>query len=212
MTSSVVSRRLAVVAVSAAIAALLAACGSPDPQATTGHDHPSAATAAHEHGSGATGAPTSVAPDANSADVAFARMMIPHHQQAIDMAELVPARTQNAWLRSFAQQVTAVQGPEIQQLETALNAWGQAAATTTGHGHEMDGMMTTEQLAQLESLSGDAFDREWITLMIAHHRGAVAMAQTELAQGQNPEMRALAQQIIGAQQAEIAEMQAQLKR
>lgn len=200
-------RHRAAAAAVAAAATVLAACGSGGDPATDQHDHP-AGTSAHEHGHGATAAPTSVVPNANSADVAFASMMIPHHQQAVDMAGLVPSRTQNAWLIDFARQVTATQGREIQQLETALSSWGQPVPADTGH--DMDGMMTPEQMAHLESLSGDAFDREWITMMIAHHRGAVAMAQTEIEQGQNGQMRALAQQIITAQQAEISQLQAQL--
>ena len=213
MTSSRnLTRRLVVAVAAVATAGALAACSSSDDAATgdpsAGHDHPASASA-HDHGNhGASGTPTSVAPDANSADVEFATMMIPHHQQAVDMANLVPTRTQNAWLIAFAAKVAAAQGPEIQQMETALAGWGQTVPTSTDH--DMDGMMTPEQMTHLESLSGEAFDREWITMMIEHHRGAVTMAQAELKDGQNTEMRAMAQEIVNTQQAEIAEMEAQL--
>lgn len=200
------TRRLALTAIALAAAGLLAACGSDD--TATGHDgHES-----HSHGS--SGAPTSVAAQSNSADVDFATMMIPHHEQAVEMADLVPSRTENAWLRTFAEQVKKAQQPEIDQLKAALKSWGKPVPSGDGHsmdGHTMDGMMTPEQMADLEASTGADFDRQWITMMIAHHEGAVAMAKTELAQGENPQMKTLAQSIIDSQQAEIDEMRKQLK-
>jgi uncharacterized protein (DUF305 family) len=74
----------------------------------------------------------------------------------------------------------------------------------------MDGMMTEEQMAALAGLSGAAFDTEWATMMIAHHQGAITQAETVKAAGADPEVLALADQIISAQQAEIAQMQALL--
>lgn len=197
-------RRLGVTAAAVAIAGLIAACGSTD-DATSGDAHVG-------HGTTSTSAPTSVAPETNSADVEFATMMIPHHAQAVEMADLVPSRTQNAWLIAFAEQVKNAQQPEIDQMSEALRSWGQPVpADDDAHAHhEMDGMMTPEQMTALEGLSGAEFDREWITMMIAHHEGAVTMAKTELAQGENPEMRDLAQQIIDAQEAEIAELREHL--
>lgn len=201
-------RRLTVAVAGAAAVGLLVACGSSD----DGHDDHSAPGASSHT---ASGSPTSVAPQANSADVEFATMMIPHHAQAVEMADLVPSRTQNAWLIGFAQKVKDAQQPEIDQMTEALKAWGQPVpGTDSAHDHAghggMEGMMTPEQMANLEKLSGPEFDREWITMMIAHHRGAVAMAKTELAEGENPEMKKLAQQIVDSQQAEIDELQAQL--
>lgn len=195
--------RLLLTVAAVATAGLLAACGTDD----SGDDHSAHGGSGHSHG--ASGAPTSVSADANSADVEFATMMIPHHAQAVEMADLVPSRTQNAWLLGFAQQIKDAQQPEIDQLTEALKAWDEPVPDEHAE-HQMDGMMTAEQMTHLESLSGDAFDREWITLMIAHHRGAVAMAQTELDKGENPEMRGLAQEIIDSQQAEITEMERQL--
>jgi uncharacterized protein (DUF305 family) len=72
---------------------------------------------------------------------------------------------------------------------------------------QMPGMMNNAQMQQLSSASGPAFDRMFLQMMIAHHQGAVSMAQTELARGTNPATRQLAQQIITSQQAEIGEMQ-----
>lgn len=138
-------------------------------------------------------------------------MMIPHHSQAVDMADLVPSRTDNAWLIAFAERIKEAQQPEINQMTEALKSWGQPVPDAKAE-HVMDGMMTPEQMKNLESLKGEAFDREWITMMIAHHRGAVTMAQDELKSGENPEMREMAQSIIDSQQAEIVDMEQQLKK
>lgn len=201
--STAFSRRLVLAATTLAAAGLLAACGSGDDAA--GHDD----HAAHSHAHGASDAPTSVSAQVNSADVEFATMMIPHHQQAIEMADLVPSRTQNAWLRGFAQQVKGAQQPEIDQLTEALKSWGKPVPDSHAE-HQMDGMMTPAQMADLEASSGADFDRKWITMMIAHHEGAVAMAKVELAKGENPQLRTMAQHIIDSQQAEITEMRAHL--
>jgi uncharacterized protein (DUF305 family) len=73
--------------------------------------------------------------------------------------------------------------------------------------HAMDGMMTSAQMAKLGTLRGAEFDREWLTMMIAHHKGAITMADAELASGVNPENRTIAEQIKSGQQAEIARME-----
>lgn len=149
----------------------------------------------------------------NAADVAFAQQMIPHHEQAIQMADMIAGRTQNAQLTALANQIKQAQGPEIQQLQQMLQSWGAptAAPDNGGHGSHMDGMMTPEQMQQLQGAAGTAFDKMWLEMMIEHHEGAIEMAQTELAQGVNPEAKQLAQAIITAQQQEIATMQSMLK-
>ena len=119
--STAFSRRLVLAATILAAVGLLAACGSGDDAA--GHDD----HAAHSHAHGASDVPTSVSAQVNSADVEFATMMIPHHQQAIEMADLVPSRTQNAWLRGFAQQVKAAQ----QHREIAVRSVSLAKPRTT---------------------------------------------------------------------------------
>ncbi len=203
--------RLMLPAAILAAAGLLGACSSQDTDDHDDHaDHSAAASSPATASPGAASA--SAAAQVDGADVDFATMMIPHHRQAVEMADLVPSRTQNAWLIAFAQQVKDAQQPEIEQLTRALQSWGKpvpAAGDDAGH-HHMDGMMTPEQMTNLESLSGEAFDREWITMMIDHHEGAVAMAKDELARGANPEMRGLAQQIVDTQQTEIAELRKQL--
>ena len=70
----------------------------------------------------------------------------------------------------------------------------------------MPGMMSDDQMSRLCQATGAAFDRAFLQMMTAHHQGAIQMAQTELADGQNPEAKALAQKIITAQQGEITQM------
>nr|KOY49982.1 hypothetical protein ISGA_06895 [Gordonia sp. NB41Y] len=154
----------------------------------------------------------------------FNQMMIPHHEQAVAMADLVPTRTDNAELRTLATQIRSAQQPEIDQMNARLASWGVGSGMGSGSGgsgtgdmgHEnmghgtMNGMMTPAQMTALEQASGAEFDKLWLTGMIAHHEGAVSMAETELADGVNPESRAMATQIKTSQQAEIDQMKTML--
>ncbi|WP_327151369.1 DUF305 domain-containing protein [Nocardia sp. NBC_01329] len=155
-----------------------------------------------------------VAGDHNQADIRFAEEMIPHHRQAVEMAALVPSRSSDPAVIDLAARIQQAQDPEIATMTGWLQSWG--VATTEGGGHSgmghgtMPGMMTDEQMGQLEAARGPDFDRMWLSMMIAHHEGAVRMAETELAEGIAPDARALAQQIIDSQQAEIQQMQAML--
>ncbi|MEU8007949.1 DUF305 domain-containing protein [Catellatospora sp. NPDC049111] len=195
--------RAALVRAAAAVTALvLAGCGS-------GHS-------GMDHGSGATpGATASSSIGAyNDADVAFAQAMIPHHQQAVRMAQLAPTRAADAEVKALAEQIRAAQDPEIATMTGWLQTW-QRPTAMPGHesGHQgMPGMMSDAQLAALQAASGREFDRMFSELMIAHHEGAIMMAQQEIANGANAAAKELAQQIVTAQQAEIATMKALLAR
>jgi len=153
--------------------------------------------------------------------------MIPHHTQAVHMAEMATQQAGNDQVKQLAARIQQAQGPDIEQMRGFLAAWGEpetGAAGTSGsmggmdHGnmgtssstpmsHGMSGMMTDQQMQQLGQANGTTFDRMFLQMMTEHHNGAIQMAQTELAQGQNPDAKALAQKIINDQQAEIAEMQ-----
>lgn len=138
------------------------------------------------------------------ADVHFAQMMIPHHEQAVEMSDLADTRAGDE-VRPLAEQIRAAQGPEIEQMEALLDGWGAEVAHDMDHA-EMDGMLSEEQMAELESAEGDAFDALFLELMVLHHEGAVTMARTELDEGVDPQARELAQEIIDAQEEEIAHM------
>lgn len=158
---------------------------------------------------------TSVDAVHNDADIQFAQQMIPHHEQALEMSALVPSRSQNSKLIALAKEIESAQGPEIEQMNSWLNAWEAPASSSNGHGGHGgnpndQGMMTTEQMTQLENSSGAAFDRLWLEMMIKHHEGAVVMSKDELANGENPQAKALAQEIISAQETEITQMKKML--
>ena len=145
----------------------------------------------------------------NAADVTFARDMVPHHEQALEMAKLVPDRSGDDQVRRLAQRVEKAQDPEITQLNAWLEEWGEKP---DGHaGHDMAGMMSHDDMAKLEKASGAEFDRMWLEMMVEHHEGAVEMARTELENGQDADAKKLAQAIIDGQQQEITEMKDLLK-
>ncbi|WP_159843085.1 DUF305 domain-containing protein [Nocardia sp. CY41] len=201
-----ITRTRSVLVLAAVAAVSLAGCGD----AETGHTT--------EHGTSTTtsaGPSTSARTDYNDADVTFLQMMYPHHAQAVEMAQLVPSHTDNQQLRALATQVEQAQAPEMQQITALLQSFGKPAPTTSeGHGGHgmpsMPGMMSAEQMAALRAASGPDFDRQWLTMMIDHHQGAIAMAETELADGRNAEAKGLAQAIIAAQRVEIEQMRIML--
>ena len=152
----------------------------------------------------------------NDADVTFAQGMIPHHQQAVEMAQMAEDRAESPELKQLASEIEAAQAPEIEQLTSWLEDWGAEVPSDSmghgdmGHGHsssDMSGMMTAEDMSMLEDANGMEFDRTFLTMMIEHHDGAVGMAQTEVADGENPDAIAMAEQIITTQKAEIEQMQ-----
>ena len=156
----------------------------------------------------------------NATDVGFAQGMIPHHAQAIEMADLALTNTTNPDVLVLANQIKAAQSPEIEKLSGWLGDWGQTVPSTasgsmdhdmTGmDGMMMDGMMSQADMDRLETSTGTEFDRLWIELMIQHHEGAVKMSKSEVAGGKNPDAIALAQAIISSQQAEITTMESLL--
>lgn len=161
--------------------------------------------------------------DYNATDVGFAQGMIPHHAQAIEMADMALQKSTNEPVLKLARAIKGAQDPEIQQMTTWLNNRGQkvpdASASMDHSSHAMDGMgsmmmggmMTEADMKKLNESTGTAFDRLWLQLMIQHHEGAITMAKEELAKGKNPEMQTLAQAIISGQQKEIDEMNGLLK-
>ena len=162
-------------------------------------------------GSSASAAPTATRTDFNDADVMFLQMMYPHHAQAIEMAKLVPGRSQNQQVITLAQNIEKAQGPEMTQMTSLLQSFGKPAPTAdSGHMAGMPGMMSAEQMNALTGLSGAAFDRMWLQMMIDHHTGAITMSNTELRDGTNPDAKKMAEAIIANQQAEITQMQGML--
>lgn len=136
----------------------------------------------------------------SSTDLMFAEMMIPHHEQALEMSALALSNSTNPDVLELAEEIQSAQEPEIAQ----MRSWG---ATGESHaGHQMDGMLSDAEVAALASATGAEFDRLFLEGMIKHHEGAIDMAQMVLA-SENDEVRALGEQIVETQQAEIARMQ-----
>ncbi|GAA2827516.1 DUF305 domain-containing protein [Kribbella solani] len=181
----------------------LAGCGGSDPMPGMNHASPSPS---------ATGSPSAAAAF-NTADVAFATQMIPHHQQAVEMADQALRKATTADVKKLATAIKAAQAPEIEQLSGWLKNWGQPVPTPGMHsGHAMTGMMTEQEMQDLSKASGTMFDRMWTEMMIKHHQGAITMAKTEQTAGKDTAAITLAKQIQTAQTTEITTMQRLLGR
>ena len=188
--------RLAAAGGAIMLSVLLAGCGGGD----------------HSAGSAAPSSVAGVSQEHNDADIRFAQGMILHHQQAIEMADLAAGRAAKPEVKALATQIKSAQDPEIQQMTGFLRAWGAALPAAGGQhggaaGHTGTGMMTPQQLDQLRGATDAEFDRMFLQLMIAHHQGAIADSQRELAQGVNPQAKQLATSIVASQSAEITRMQ-----
>jgi uncharacterized protein (DUF305 family) len=186
------------VVTSAVVVAVLSACGG---TASTGSPAPAPAPAAAPGGH-------------DDADTVFVQGMVPHHAQAVQMAKLAADRAGNADVKALATRIEQAQDPEIAQMRSLLAAWGMPGSGTGGMDHDTmpgmnggSGIMSDDQLRQLESSTGAQFDRMFLQMMTEHHQGAIDMSRTEVTDGQNPDAKALAQRIIDAQQTEITEMQ-----
>jgi uncharacterized protein (DUF305 family) len=142
----------------------------------------------------------------NSADLGYARMMIAHHRQALEMTGLAPDRAESSKVKRLAERIAAAQGPEITTMESWLKAHG-GDRKSIGHEHEaMPGMATGAQLKNLRAAHGKAFDELFLTLMITHHQGAITMATDVKAQGNNVQIEEMADDVVAQQTAEITRM------
>ncbi|MGW0932317.1 DUF305 domain-containing protein [Streptomyces sp. NPDC002644] len=200
-------RRTAALLAAGAAALVLAACGGGTGQGSAGHDGHSPAPAP-------TSAPASAGAP-NAADRAFATGMIPHHRQAVEMADLAPGRAESAEVKELAAQIKKAQGPEITTLTGWLEAWGEEVPgedATHHSAHGSGGMMSAEDMEELRAASGAAFDEAFLRMMIEHHEGAVAMAEEELAGGSHGPARRMAEDIVASQSAEIDRMRELLGR
>jgi uncharacterized protein (DUF305 family) len=168
------SKLTALFAASVAATVLLAGCASSSTSSAETPDSQAAASGA-------------VVATGSEADITFAQLMIPHHEQAVQMADMALQQATSPEVIDLATQIKAAQDPEIQQMRGWLQQWG-APEQMDGmdgmdHG-DMDmggqtagGMMSDEDMGALMDASGADFDRMWLTMMIAHHEGAIEMAE-----------------------------------
>ena len=142
----------------------------------------------------------------NSADVSYARMMIAHHTQALEMTELAPDRAESTKVTKLAERIAAAQKPEIAAMQGWLKTQGKAEHGD-GHDHgSMPGMASEAQLEKLRAARGKAFDQLFLTLMITHHEGAITMATDVKAQGNNIQVEEMADDVVAQQTSEINRM------
>lgn len=177
-----------------------------------------------DHGSMDMSTATTVAPAAipadaefNATDVSFAQGMIPHHAQAIVMADMALEQSSDPEVIALATEIKAAQAPEIEQLTSWLVSWDQPVPdTSSGMDHSMDGMegmmmsgmMSEADMTRLGEATGTDFDTMWLEMMIQHHEGAISMSRDEVTGGKYAPTVALAESIIVSQQAEIDTMTA----
>jgi uncharacterized protein (DUF305 family) len=202
------------VAVLAAVAAIGACSNSATKEAAT------------SSASASTQTTTSVQAAAhNQADMNFVHMMIPHHQQAVEMSDIILAKQGiDPRVVDLAKQIKAAQGPEIEKMQGWMSQWGPGMdhggmSGMPGMDHSgmpgmggmgdmagMDGMMSSAEMDALKSAQGVEASKLFLTGMIKHHQGALTMAQDEIKNGQFPDAVTMAKSILDSQQKEIDTM------
>jgi uncharacterized protein (DUF305 family) len=209
--------KLVLLAAAVGFALALTGCGSSVTDDNTGSAAPPAASSST---ASSTGSATPASSPHNDGDVLFAQMMIPHHNQAIEMSDMLLAKSGvDPKVTALAEKIKDAQGPEVTQMTGWLKSWGEdpsigsagSADPSTGamggmdHGSG-DGMMSKADMDALKAADGAKATTLFLTGMIEHHTGAITMANAELEQGANPDAQQLAQTIIKTQQAEITTM------
>lgn len=143
-----------------------------------------------------------------SAEIDFLTMMIPHHEQAIEMSELALTRSEDDEVIRLAEQIKSAQGPEISQMRSLLAEFG-IEEDSSSHMAHMHGMLDEDEMAALEKAKGIDFDRLFLSGMIKHHEGAIDMVALV---GDSMRLSTLGEAIFTAQNEEIAKMQEMLAR
>jgi uncharacterized protein (DUF305 family) len=149
-------------------------------------------------------------PDAANApyDLQFLDTMTEHHQAALQMANPIVAKTDNAELKAFAEKIVADQNREIEQMKNWREQW--FAGKSPAMNAEMPGMMDSMKgmnMKKMEAPGGKILDMRFLDMMTVHHQGAITMSKEALNKAEHPEIKTLAKQIIKAQEAEIKQMQ-----
>ncbi|WP_406204075.1 DUF305 domain-containing protein [Streptomyces decoyicus] len=212
-------RRIAVAGIAAAAGLLLTACGHSDDDRVSGTEHGAKPSTTASKDAGANPAPGAF----NDADVMFAQMMIPHHQQAVEMSELADGRAEDAEIKSLAAAIEKAQDPEIQKMTSWLKGWGKpvSGGSAPGMDHSMpgmdhgsgskdgsgmSGMMSGKDMKNLMAAKGRDFDRKFAQMMIGHHNGAIEMANDEQKKGKNATAKKLAGDVVTHQSAEVGKL------
>jgi uncharacterized protein (DUF305 family) len=191
----------------------LAGCGgNNDAGGMGGMDHSSASPQMSQTPSPSASAASpspSTAAQFNDADVMFVQGMLPHHQQAVEMSDMLAKKSGvSAETTALAQQIKAAQGPEITTMQGWLQAWGKDAdGGMGGMDHDMGGgMASEEEMQKFDQANAKTGERMFLEMMTAHHQGAIAMAQMQVKSGKNSDAIAMAKDIVSSQQAEMDAM------
>ncbi|OMC33555.1 DUF305 domain-containing protein [Mycobacterium sp. GA-1841] len=190
----------------AVAAALVAGCGNESADGTAGQG------ATPTTSSSVAGSQPPAAAH-NDADVMFAQHMIPHHQQAVEMSDVLLAKPDiDAQVRDLATQIKNAQAPEIAQMQGWLTQWGNPPMPPMDHGDmaHMQGMVSEADMTALREAQGVEAAKLFLTHMIAHHEGAITMAEDEIRDGKDPAAVELAHTIVSTQQQEIDSMHQKL--
>jgi uncharacterized protein (DUF305 family) len=143
----------------------------------------------------------------NEADVIFVQTMIPHHEQAVDMTAMLLGKSGvSPEVEALAKQIKAAQQPEIDMMNTWLEAWGRIQMSEGPHHSGEGGIMTEEKMQELDEANGPDGQRLYLEGMIRHHQGAITTAQIEINSGKNPDAITLAKDIADSQQKEVDAM------
>ena len=142
----------------------------------------------------------------NKADVSFATDMAGHHQQAVEMSQMLLDKSNiDPRIVALAKEIKAAQGPEIKQMKSWLSDWGQKSDSMSGM--DMGGsMMSDADMNDLKSSTGLTASKLFLTQMTVHHKSALVMAKTEVDSGKNADAVTLAKNIISTQTTEITKM------
>lgn len=169
---------------------------------------PTATTASSTDNGTPAASASAAATEHNEADTMFAQMMLPHHEQAITMSDMMLAKgtSIDSSIGDLATDIKAAQKPEIEKMNSWLSLWNEPVSAGT-MGHSMEGMLGDEELAALDASQGIEATRLFLTQMVGHHKGAVQMAEDAIADGSNPEVISLATSVVKDQQAEIKAME-----
>jgi len=182
----------------AALAAVIALAGC-----STGSGSGGSTMPGMDHSTGAMSAPA--AADHNGSDTMFAQAMIPHHAQAVEMSDMILKKQGvNAMVTALATKIKAAQAPEIEKMTGWLKDWNEP--TQAPGGHSMTGMMSGDDLKRLDAAQGTEAAKLFLSQMIAHHEGAVEMANAEVRSGNNADAIQLGKDIAASQTGELQEM------
>ncbi|MEU4409671.1 DUF305 domain-containing protein [Streptosporangium sp. NPDC023963] len=148
-----------------------------------------------------------LAGDRADADVRFSQEMIPHHRQTIQLADLVDGRSENPYVRDLAAKIKKDEAADIDLMSGWLRSWQVEVPAGGDHAaHDMPGMLSATQISSLERRSGAAFDKLWLSVLGKHLDSGVQMAQVVIALGRHRPTTRLAEKMVTAQRAQIAEI------